>query len=82
MNDVWITRVRANLLSAALADTLRLEPAPVQEKLDNVHYAAAVGSISAARVARLRASREQGTWALVGVTALVLARALRRKRPV
>jgi hypothetical protein len=79
LNDVRLTRLRANLPNAALADTLRLEPAPTQERFENVHYAANTGSITTARVARLRASREQGTWVLIGLTALVLGRTLRRR---
>ena len=67
------------LPNAALADTLRLEPAESQTKLDNVHYAASTGTIPTARVARLHASRTQGTYALIALTALVLTRVLRRK---
>lgn len=78
LNDVWVTRLRANLPNAALADTLRLEPATVQEKLDNVHQSTVTGTIPAARVARLRASRTQGTYTLIALTALVLSRLMRR----
>jgi hypothetical protein len=79
LNDVWVTRLRANLPNAALADTLRLEAAPKQEKLDNVHYAATTGTIPTARIARLHTSRTQGTYALVALTAMVLSRVMRRK---
>lgn len=80
LNDVWVTRLRANLPNAALADTLRLEPAPKQEKFDNVHYSREAGTIPAARVSRIRASHAQGTLALIGLTALAISRLLRRKR--
>jgi hypothetical protein len=79
LNDVWVTRLRANLANAALADTLRLEPTKLQEKLDNVHQSTVTGTIPAARVARLRASRTQGTYGLIALTALVLSRVMRRK---
>lgn len=79
LNDVWVSRLRANLPNAALADTLRLEPTTVQEKLDNVHQSTVTGTIPAARVARLRASRAQGTYGLIALTALVVSRLLRRK---
>lgn len=80
LNDVRLVRLRASLPNAALADTLRLEASPVQEKLDNVHYAKTTGVIPAARVARLRASREQGTFALIALTAVVVSRLVRRKK--
>lgn len=80
LNDVRLVRLRASLPNSALADTLRLEPAPVQDKLDNVHYAKTTGTIPAARVARLRASRQQGTFALIALTAVVVSRLVRRKK--
>ena len=79
LNDVWVTRLRANLPNAALADTLRLEASPVQAKLDNVHQSTVTGTIPTASVARLRASRTQGTYGLIALTALVLSRLMRRK---
>ncbi len=80
LNDVGLVRLRANLPNAALADTLRLEPSPSQENLDNVHYAKTTGTIPAARVARLHASRSQGTVALIALTAVVVSRLVRRKK--
>lgn len=79
-SDVWVTRLRANLPNAALADTLRLEPAPKQEKVDNIHQTTQPGTIPPARIARMRASHRHGTYAVIGLTAFVVARVLRRKR--
>lgn len=80
LNNVRLVRLRASLPNAALADTLRLEPATTNERLDNVHYAKTTGTIPTARVARLRASREQGTFALIALTAVVVSRLVRRKK--
>ncbi len=79
-NDVWVTRLRANLPNAALADTLRLEAAPKQEKVENIHQTVETGTIPAAQIARLRAARTQGTLALVAVTALVVLRIFGKKK--
>jgi hypothetical protein len=80
--DVWITRLRANLPRAALAATLKLEPTAKQERFDNVHYAKKVGSFTPGplRVAQVGLSAQHGTYALAFVTALVVSRLLRRRK--
>ena len=80
--DVWITRLRANLPRAALAATLKLEPTAKQEPFDNVHYARRVGSFTpgALRVAQVGLSAQHGTYAIAFLTALVVSRLLRRKK--
>jgi hypothetical protein len=77
--DVRITRLRANLPYSALADTLRLEPAPSQARFENVHYAKTTGTIQA-RIARPAPSGRHGTYALVAATAFLVSRILRRRR--
>lgn len=81
-SDVWLTRLRANLPSAALDDTLRLEASPKQEKFDNIHQTTQPGTIPPAQIARVRASHTAGTIGVVGLTALVLSRIIRRRRSV
>lgn len=81
-SDVWLTRLRANLPNAALNDTLRLEPAPKQEKFDNIHQTTQPGTIPPARIARVRATHTAGTIAVIGLTGLVVSRVLRRRRTV
>ncbi len=81
-NDVWVTRLRANLPRVALAATLKLEPTAKQEPFDNVHYAKKVGSFAPGplRVAQIGLSAQHGTYALAFVTAVVVSRLLRRKK--
>lgn len=76
----WVTRVRANLPNAALADTLRFEAHPQQEKFDNIHQTTNTGTIPPAQIARMRAARAQGTYALIAMTAFVMFRLLKRKK--
>ena len=40
MQDVWVTRMRANLPASALATDLALEAAPQQTPISNIHHAA------------------------------------------
>lgn len=80
MESRWVTRVRANLPNASLADTLRFEAHPDQKPLDNIHQTVTSGTIPPAQIARMRAARTHGTWALVGVTAYVLVRVMRRRK--
>ncbi|MBS2018421.1 MAG: DUF2330 domain-containing protein [Deltaproteobacteria bacterium] len=80
MNARWVTRVRANLPKASLADTLRFEAHPSQTKFDNIHQTVNTGSIPPAQIARMRASRTHGTWGLIAVSVFVLTRILRRRR--
>jgi hypothetical protein len=77
-NDVWVTRLRANLPNASLADTLRLEPYQPQVAFDNVHYARGFGTVS--RVAHRPPDGHQGTFTLVLVTGAVIFRILKRRR--
>ncbi|MBS2018420.1 MAG: DUF2330 domain-containing protein [Deltaproteobacteria bacterium] len=78
--QIWVTRLRANLPNAALADTLRLEAHPKQERVDYVHQTVNTGTIPAAQIARMRASRTHGTYALIAISAFVVTRLLRRKK--
>lgn len=78
-NDLWITRIRANLPNAALADTLHLEAATKQEPVDNVYQTTETGTISA-RIARTRAGRAFGSASLILGTVFFLSRIVRRRR--
>ena len=76
----WVTRVRANLPNASLADTLRFEAHPQQARLDNIHQTVNTGSIPPAQIARMRAARTHGTYALIALTAFVVTRLFRRRK--
>jgi Uncharacterized protein conserved in bacteria (DUF2330) len=78
-NDVWVTRLRANLPNAALADTLQLEPNLAQVPFDNVHQTQTTGTITAS-VAPRRVRWQHGTYALIAGTAFVVSRMIRRKK--
>ena len=79
--DVWVSRLRANLPREALAATLRLEAAPDQSKLDNVHYAQSSGTFTpGARIAHTGPLGKHGTYALIAATAYAVSRLLRRKK--
>jgi len=75
--DVWLTRMRAFLPNAAMDTPLELEPMANATIVDNVHYAATSGTVSA-RIAPSKSTR--GTWALVAFGAFVVTRLLRRRR--
>lgn len=77
--DARVTRLRAVLPHAALDATLTLEPAPTQERVDNVHVAKSPGAVQA-RIVRRGPTGRHGTYALVAATAFVLSRLLRRRR--
>jgi hypothetical protein len=77
--DVWVTRLRANLPNAALADTLTLEPNPLQTKFDNVHQTTTTGTITASIAAR-RTGWQYGTIALICFTAFVVSRIVSRRK--
>ncbi len=77
--DVWVTRLRANLPNAALADTLLLEPNPEQVVVDNVHQTQTTGAIQAS-ISPQRARWRHGTYALIAGTAFVVSRIMRRKK--
>ncbi len=79
-DQVWVTRMRANLPFAALADTLVLEPNPQQVRFDNIHTATDVGTISSARIAPRGPTRRYGTYATVALTVFAVSRVLRRRR--
>ncbi len=77
--DVWVTRLRAELPVAALAQDLRLEAHPSQTKVSNVHNAQNPTVGGGARIAPRRRSPLGTGIAVVGAT-LLLSRMLRRRR--
>lgn len=79
--DIWVTRLRANLPNSALAATLVLEPAQPQEIYENVYQTTSTGSVTqTASVSPSRARGRHGTFALIGLTALVVSKLVRRRR--
>lgn len=80
-NDVWITRLRANLPRAALDATLTLEPTAQQIRFENVHYATTNASfVPGARIAHTGPTGKHGTYALIVATAFFLTRMLGKRR--
>lgn len=77
--DVWLTRLRGNLPNNALGDTLVLEPATKQEPFDNVHQTKTIGNVATASISPRRTNWRHGTYALIAITALVIARMTRRR---
>jgi Uncharacterized protein conserved in bacteria (DUF2330) len=78
-NDVWVTRLRANLPVAALNEDLRLEAHPKQEPVSNVHQAKPESSPNAS-IAPLRRGRIAGSATLTLGVAFLVSRILRRRR--
>ena len=85
--DVWVTRLRASLPAGALAaGDLRLEAAPEQAVVTNVHYAtgytdeesAAAGS-GRACVSAPKQRTAFGSWAIATVSAIAAISLLRRR---
>jgi hypothetical protein len=79
--DVWITRLRMDLPYDVLEQTLRLEAEPTQTRVENIHTARDLRALSQLSVSRRSAPTSYGTYLLVGLTALVVARILERRRP-
>jgi hypothetical protein len=85
--DVWITRLRASLPANALGGgDLRLEAAPEQTPVENVHYtttyADEVSAGSGSREGCLSAPKRHtafGSWALAAVSAIAGIAFLRRR---
>jgi hypothetical protein len=75
--DVWVTRMRAFLPNAAMDQPLILEPVPGNGVVDNVHYAANAGTVSA-RIAPSKGTR--GTWVMIAAAAVALRLIIRRRR--
>ncbi len=78
-NDVWITRLRANLPAGSLDAPLELEPTPQQAPVGNVHQCQNTGTIQA-RISRGGLRQDQGTWVVLGVTVVALGRILAKRR--
>ncbi len=78
-SDVWVTRLRANLPTAALNEDLRLEAHPTQETVDSFHYAKAEPGATAS-VAPLRRDRMAGSATLTLGVAFLVSRLLRRRK--
>ena len=84
--DIWVTRLRASLPAGALTGDLRLEAAPRQSEVDNVHYATAYADETSAgtgtRNACVSAPKQRtafGSWALAAVSAIAAVALLRRR---
>lgn len=75
--DVVLTRLRAFLPNGAMNTPLELEPIAGGEMVDNVHYAATSGTVSA-RIAPSKGTR--GTWALIVVAGIALRSMVMRRR--
>jgi hypothetical protein len=78
-NDVWLTRLRAELPVTALAADLRLEAHPSQTTVSNVHSAKTSPAGGGARIAPRKPS-PLGTGVIVVGGVLLVARMLRRRR--
>jgi hypothetical protein len=84
--DVWVTRLRADLPVAALAEDLKLTASPEQKPVSNVHYApyysdedAAPENDKSSCLSSPKRHRAFGTWALGSIAAIALV-AWRRRR--
>jgi hypothetical protein len=84
--DIWVTRLRASLPANALTGDLRLEAAPGQSEVNNVHYATGYTDEQSAgagtRNACVSAPKQRtafGSWALATVTAIAAVALLRRR---
>ena len=77
LNDVWVTRLRANLQASALSQDLGVKAAADQTPYDNVHRVAATGD----GCATTDASPDRGAVVLgLGVIAAVWAARRRRRQ--
>lgn len=78
--DVWLTRMRADLPASALATDLRLEAHPEQVAVSNVHNAlTASATPTGARIARAK-STHLGTGLVLLGSAILFGRMVRRRR--
>jgi len=84
--DIWVTRLRASLPAGALTGDLRLEAAPGQSEVTNVHYATGYTDEASAgtgtRNACVSAPKQRtafGSWALAAVSAIAAVALLRRR---
>ena len=78
--DVWLTRLRADLPAAALAEDLRLEAHPEQVTVSNIHNALLpTATPMGAQIAPARSSR-LGTGLIVLCSAFLVGRMVRRRR--
>ena len=78
--DVWLTRLRADLPAAALAEDLRLEAHPEQITVTNVHSARLpTTTATGAQIAPAR-STHLGTGLVVVGSAFLVGRMVRRRR--
>ena len=79
--DVWVTRLRADLPAAALAEDLRLEAHPQQVGVTNFHAALSPTTTGmGAQIAPPHATR-LGTGLVVLGSAFLVGRMVRRRRP-
>jgi MYXO-CTERM domain-containing protein len=81
--DVWVTRLRANLPFYALANDLRLEASPAQLPVSNVHQVPPQPAVQSRQgcASGTRPHDAFGTSALVTLTALGIGAMRRRRRP-
>ncbi|MCA9590309.1 MAG: DUF2330 domain-containing protein [Myxococcales bacterium] len=78
--DVWISRLRMDLPYATLDETLRLEAEPTQKRVENIHTARDIGTITKLTVSRRSPPPMYGTYLTMGLTALAVARMVRRRK--
>jgi hypothetical protein len=78
--DVWIARLRMDLPYDTLDDTLRLEAEPTQKRVENIHFARDIGTITKLTVSRRSPPPMYGTYLTMGLTALAVARMVRRRK--
>jgi hypothetical protein len=76
--SVTLTRLRAFLPSAALAQDLTLEASPEQTDVSNVHFAQATASAGQASVSPTQ-SGGAGSLLIAGATGLAVLLTLRRR---
>lgn len=90
-SQIWVTRMRANILPNALVDDLTLVPAtaPDDKAISNLHQVARFddederpnkSSCRTTRVVKRGKHQPAGTWALGAAAALVLTAWIRRKK--
>jgi hypothetical protein len=77
-NDVWVTRLRANLPVSALAQDLRLQAHSSQTAVSNVHQAAAAEEDDGCAVVAPRRHPVGTAFTILGA-AFLLSRVLRRR---
>jgi hypothetical protein len=82
LENVWVTRLRANLPATALASDLRLEAEPVQEPVSNLHVASSPPAVRSRQgcVSTARPKDAFGTVATVVATMFGISIVRRRRR--